>query len=355
MEKIVIIGGGIVGASTAYWLSKEADKDITVIERDPTYKTASFALSMGGFRHQFLQKENVELGLFSEKFIKNISDKVSMRTNGYLLLFNEEQKAEQLEALATQKECGAETQSVSGDEVSKHFDYVSGEGIALASFTKNNTEGFIDPYSLVQWFKAEGKKNGVKYVHDTIKSVKDITADKIVVATGAWISELLGGLPIKPVKHTVFKVSCPKFRADMPLIGDFNSGIYLRPEGNEYLVGSPKFVYDKDYDFEAEWNDFEEIIWPGLYERIPEMAELRMTGGYAGQYDMNTTDGHAIVDKHPDYDNVYFAGGFSGRGLMQGIGVGRALTELMQTGSFNTIDLKPMALDRNTRKEPYVL
>ena len=54
MNDVVIVGGGIIGASTAYFLSKEGRK-VRVIERDPTYKKASFPLSLGGFRRQFFQ------------------------------------------------------------------------------------------------------------------------------------------------------------------------------------------------------------------------------------------------------------------------------------------------------------
>jgi FAD-dependent oxidoreductase domain-containing protein 1 len=66
MDDVVIIGGGIIGAATAYFLSKEGRK-VKVIERDPTYKTASFPLSLGGFRRQFFQKENILLGKFAKR------------------------------------------------------------------------------------------------------------------------------------------------------------------------------------------------------------------------------------------------------------------------------------------------
>ena len=58
MDDIVIVGGGIIGTATAYFLSKEGRK-VKVIEKDPSYKTASFPLSLGGFRRQFFQKENI--------------------------------------------------------------------------------------------------------------------------------------------------------------------------------------------------------------------------------------------------------------------------------------------------------
>ena len=95
MDDVVIIGGGIIGAASAYFLSKEGRK-VKVIERDPTDKTASFPLSLGGFRRQFFQKENILLGKFAREFIyqipdllkteKNPNPTASMVTNGYLLL-----------------------------------------------------------------------------------------------------------------------------------------------------------------------------------------------------------------------------------------------------------------------------
>ena len=96
MDDVVIVGGGIIGAATAYFLSKEGRK-VKVIERDPTYKSASFPLSLGGFRRQFFQTENILLGKFAREFIfqipellkteKNPNPTASMVPNGYLLMF----------------------------------------------------------------------------------------------------------------------------------------------------------------------------------------------------------------------------------------------------------------------------
>ena len=108
MDDVVIIGGGIIGAASAYFLSKEGRK-VKVIERDPTYKNASFPLSLGGFRRQFFQKENILLGKFAREFIfqipellkteKNPNPTASMVPNGYLLMFGPEHAEEQYKAL----------------------------------------------------------------------------------------------------------------------------------------------------------------------------------------------------------------------------------------------------------------
>jgi FAD-dependent oxidoreductase domain-containing protein 1 len=169
---------------------------------------------------------------------------------------------------------------------------------------------------------------------------------------------LLDDIPVVPQKHTVFRVKCPKYIKEMPLTGDLTTGVYWRPEGGEYLAGSPHSVFDAE-DLEPAWNDFEELVWPALAKRIPAFEELKLTGGWAGYYDCNKLDNNAVVGKHPKYENVYMASGFTGRGLMQAPGIGRALTELITTGSYQTIDISDFSVERvlgnSARPEPYVL
>ena len=106
-----------------------------------------------------------------------------------------------------------------------------------------------------------------------------------------------------------------------------------------------KIVFDAE-DLEPAWEDFEELVWPALAHRIPAMEELKLTGGWAGYYDCNRLDNNAVVGKHPKFENAYLATGFTGRGLMQAPGIGRALTELITTGAYQSIDISNMAADR---------
>ena len=141
MDDVVIVGGGIIGAATAYFLSKEGRK-VKVIERDPTYKKASFPLSLGGFRRQFFQKENILLGKFAREFInqipellkteKNPKPTASMVPNGYLLMFGPEHAEEQYKALENHKACEAGTKNIKGSELKQVFPYINSEGIELS-------------------------------------------------------------------------------------------------------------------------------------------------------------------------------------------------------------------------------
>ncbi len=367
MDDIVVIGGGIIGAAVAYFLSKEGRK-VKVIERDPTYKQASFPLSLGGFRRQFYQKENILLGKFAREFIsqipellkteKNPNPTASMVPNGYLLMFGPEQAEEQYRALENHKACDAGTKNIKGSELTKVFPYINNVGIETATYTDDKIEGWIDPFMFHGALKGKAIELEAEFIKGEVKSISEIKAKVIISAAGCWTKELLSDIPVVPQKHTVFRVKCPKHIPEMPLIGDLTTGVYWRPEGKEYLAGSPNSVFDAE-DLEPAWNDFEELVWPALAKRIPAFEELKLTGGWAGYYDCNKLDNNAVVGKHPKYENVYLATGFTGRGLMQAPGVGRALTELITTGSYQTIDLNCFAVDRilnkKERVEPYVL
>ena len=199
---------------------------------------------------------------------------------------------------------------------------------------------------------------GAEFIKGNIKNLGEINAKTIISAAGCWTKELLNDIPVVPQKHTVFRVKCPKHIPEMPLTGDLTTGVYWRPEGKEYLAGSPISTFDSK-DLEPAWNDYEELVWPALAKRVPIFEELKLTGGWAGFYDCNKLDNNAVVGKHPKYDNVYMASGFTGRGLMQAPGIGRALTELITTGSYQTIDISVFGVERifneNARPEPYVL
>ena len=185
MDDVVIVGGGIIGAATAYFLSKEGRK-VKVIERDPTYKKASFPLSLGGFRRQFFQKENILLGKFAREFInqipellkteKNPKPTASMVPNGYLLMFGPEHAEEQYKALENHKACEAGTKNIKGSELKQVFPYINSEGIETATYTDNRTEGWIDPFMFHGALKGKAMELGAEFIKGDIKNLDEINA-----------------------------------------------------------------------------------------------------------------------------------------------------------------------------------
>ena len=240
MDDIVIVGGGIIGASAAYFLSK-AGRKVKVFERDPTYKNASFPLSLGGFRRQFFQKENILLGKFAKEFIfqlpdlletkKNGKPTVSVVPNGYLLLFDKEQADEQYEALKNHSSCNAETKNIKAEELQKVFPWISSEGLETATYTDSKVEGWVDPHMFHAALKNKAIELGAIFEKKEIKNINEIEAETIISAAGCWTNKLLSDIPVAPQKHTVFRIKCPKHIPEMPLTGDLSTGVYWRPEG----------------------------------------------------------------------------------------------------------------------------
>ena len=199
MDDVVIIGGGIIGTSAAYFLSKEGRK-VKVIERDPSYKSASFPLSLGGFRRQFYQTENILLGKFAREFIFQISELLktkknpkptaSMVTNGYLLMFGPEHAEEQYKALENHKACEAGTKNIKGSELVNFFPYINSDGIETATFTDNQSEGWIDPFMFHSALKSKAIELGANFIKGEVKSISEIKAKIIISAAGCWTKEL---------------------------------------------------------------------------------------------------------------------------------------------------------------------
>ena len=91
-----------------------------------------------------------------------------------------------------------------------------------------------------------------------------------------------------------------------------------------------------------------------MAHRLSGLSGLTEQRTWTGLYDQNRLDGNAIIGNWPGhYDNFYVASGFSGHGFMHALGVGRALTEHILTGAYQTIDLTRLGYARVEDNEPY--
>lgn len=126
------------------------------------------------------------------------------------------------------------------------------------------------------------------------------------------------------------------------------SGVYFRPEGTGFLSGvaPPAHQDPACTDFEVDHVLFDDVVWPTLARRVPGFEALKLLGSWAGHYDVNTLDHNAIIGPHPALDNLLFANGFSGHGLQQSPGVGRALAEWVVHGATRSIELSALGWER---------
>ena len=363
MDDIVIIGGGIIGTASAYFLSKEGRK-VRVIEQDPTYKKASFPLSLGGFRRQFFQKENILLGKFAREFIFQVPELLktkdnpkptaSVVANGYLFLFGSEHAPEQYEALKNHKQCEAGTKNIKGTELKKKFPYVNDEGIETVTYTDDKKEGWIDPYLFHGALKNKALELGAEFDKGEIRDISEIKANVIICAVGYNTNNLLKDVPVVPQKHTVFRVSCPKHIPEMPLTSDFTTGVYWRPEGKEYLAGSPISTFGAK-DLEPDWDHFK-VFWNSATYRVPEMKKAGINRFYVSAESF-TPDNNYILGESPEVKNFFVAAGLNSNGIAGGPAVGKITAEWIVNGHPNTdvvdADIKRFSSFSNNKKYLY--
>ena len=373
---VVIIGGGVIGSSAAYFVSSQPDftGTIAVIEKDPTYAEAATPRSAGGVRLQFSTAENVLMGAFGASFIKaadqhlsvgNEKSGVEFREQGYLFLATGAGLKTLLNNQRLQHELGAATELLNPRELSESFPWLNTSDLAGGSFGPIN-EGWTDPYSLLQAFKRKARAQGVTYLNDTAtglvhdgKRVREIelaSGEKIACGQvinaagikGRTIAAMAGiELPVKPRKRFIYVFDCRDEIEKVPLTID-PTGVWFRPESSQFICGvSPEEAEDPDAeDFELDYRLFEELIWPTLAERVPAFEAIKLVRAWAGHYDYNTFDQNVIVGFAPGFDNLFLANGFSGHGLQQSPAIGRALSELVTFGQYRTLDLRRFGYDR---------
>lgn len=172
---VLVIGGGAIGSSTAYWLKKKAEDglNVVVVEKDPTYKEASTPLSVGGLRHQFSLLENIQMSLYGSDFIRDVKlhlgedIEVNFTPYGYLMLATEE-GAEQLKRNSRlQNDLGARNEILSARKLKEKFPYLNTDGIVLGCHGLER-EGWFDPWALLYGLKRKAIKLGAHYVNGEV-------------------------------------------------------------------------------------------------------------------------------------------------------------------------------------------
>ncbi len=375
---VAIIGGGVVGSATAYYLKKNGfEGSVVILEKDTTYQFGCTGRSLGGIRQQFSTPENIAMSKFGLALIRNLKSEfgpgatVNFHENGYLILATQTGLPILEENQRTQLANGADNVILQGDDLSARFPWLQRQEIAAGCFGLSG-EGWIDPYSLMTLLRQAAVAKGVKVLAKEVTGIssknhkltlsdgKEFSTTHIVNAAGTaagHVAALAGiELPVGPRKRYVYLLDCPQASEALhgaPLTVE-PTGVYFRPEGRHFLTGlSPEeheeptlMDWDVDHDF------FENRIWPILASRVPQFEIIKVLNAWVGQYDYNALDQNAVLGAHPEMPNFYFANGFSGHGLQQAPAAGNAVAELIMHGTYRTIDLTRLGYDRVRRGEP---
>jgi glycine/D-amino acid oxidase-like deaminating enzyme len=372
-RSVVIVGGGVIGAAVAAFLRREhAAVAVRVLERDPSYRQASSALSASSMRQQFSTPLNIALSQASLALMAPWRDALGFVEAGYLYLATDAGAATLERLNAVQRAAGADVRLLDPAALRARWPWLATDGIALGSWGARG-EGWFDGPALHQALRRDAIERGAQFVRAdvvdfdtagaTVRAAIDRSgmrhaADALLVAAGAWSAPLarrLGGdLPVAASKRDVFVLESPATLPGCPLVID-PSGTWLRPEGRHFLAGAPPRPGEDTDDAPLDAVDharFDEHLWPTLAARIPAFEALRVRSAWAGYYEMNRFDHNALVGALPGgWDNAFVACGFSGHGMQHALAVGRAMASWIARGTWGPIDLTPLAPSRIERGE----
>jgi FAD-dependent oxidoreductase domain-containing protein 1 len=395
---LIIIGGGIIGGSTLYHLSKLGFTGrVLVLEREDALSKGSTALSAGGFRNIWTTPINMKLTSYSIQRLANFREEldwpIGFDQRGYLFCQYEE-NFESAKTFGEQwAQNGVRIEFLDPAEVEAkvpglktgidHIDPEVNEMLGMrpiAGGVFGPDCGSFDPSAAAQGYYERGLegfagraelrlRTSVKKLHIEGNACRGVEledgtileSEKVFVAAGAWTNQLMedSGLigddlpPVIPLKRMLYITNFPPIdgfeRIPMTII---DQGIYFRPEGPNLLIGRADPDTAPGFDLTADAQYYEEQINYVLQERVPGMERCRLMSMWGGLYDTNHVDHNAVLGEHPHYQGLLFATGFSGHGAMEAPAAGLAMAELTMYGEYRTLDCTPLSIKRFWEDRP---
>jgi len=373
MEKtadVVIIGGGIIGLSIAYYLALKKAGKIVLFEKGQLGE-GSTSRCVGGIRTQFSTEVNIRFSLESLKTFEQFKEEFGVapefRRIGYLFLATTEWEMEVFkENIKLQKKFDIPVEFLNSDEIGSRWPYLRMEDVLGGTFCAQ--DGYAGPNEILSGFASGAKRAGVKIHEGTevigvstakgkIRSVKtrdDEISTAVVVNAGgpyaASIGEMMGvKIPVKPLRRQIF-ITTPFHLADhpIPLTIDFHRGWYFRQEGDGLLLSGP-LDQEPSFNLNTEYEAMAEASENAMY-RVPALEKARIARGWAGLYEISP-DHHAILGRVPGVEGFILANGFSGHGFQHSPAVGKVISELIVDGEAVTIDIPSLCIDRFEKGE----
>ncbi len=364
---VIIIGGGIQGASLAFHLAKRGVQPLVLEQR--FLAAEATGRSSGLVRMHYDLELESRLAWISLRYFQNWEEMVGgdcgFTKTGFLKIVPLEYE-EQLKAnVVMQQKIGINSRLISAEEVRELAPYMKVGDFNLAAYEPDS--GYADPSATTLSLMNAAREGGAELVQECrvtgmhIKggSISGISTNKgdfygpvVVNAAGAWAAEVarMAGLeiPVEVWKHDTIFIRHPHhLEKHLTVIDDINS-MYFRPEtGGLTLIG----LEDGNPTGQTP-AELDEGIDPGFVDRaverlcirIPEMEQGSLHSAHGG-LDGITPDQRAILGAAGP-DGFYLDCGFSGTGFKIGPAVGLCMSELIVDGRSQTMDLSPFSLSR---------
>lgn len=368
---IVVIGGGVMGASTAYHLALKGEKDVVLLEKQPFFGQGATGKCAGGIRYQFSTEINVRLSQVSlpmlERFEEETGQAIDLRWIGYLFLLTNERDVQKFQHnVAMQNRLGVPTEWLGADDVRRRAPQLNTNDVIAG--TIHAGDGLADPNGVVAGYISAGRRLGVRSFTDVsvshivtdggrISAVQTtqgaIGCDIVVNAAGPWsapLSDTAGApLPVTPIRRQMLTTTpLPSLDPDFPFVIDFAQSLYFHPEGDGLLTGMSNPHEEPGFD-ESVDEAWELVHMEKAIERLPLLERAGLQAHWAGLYEV-TPDAHPIIGRVPHVDGYFVVTGFSGHGFMHGPVAGLLIAEMIVDGAPQTLDISVLDYARFEEK-----
>ena len=362
---VVIVGGGIVGASIAYHLTKKGVRNVVVLERD-RLGSGSTGKNAGGIRLQFSSEINVKLSQRSLPHIERFKDEIGTDPHfhqvGYLFLITEDRDVTAFgRSLAMWSRLGVPARRVTAAEAKGLFEHARTDDVRFGTFCPK--DGYADPSSMLNGYVARARDAGVTFTEGAevtavvcanggVSGVRtkseEIGAGTVVNAAGPWAAQVAKlasvDLPIQPLRRHIFVTEAvPGLDEDFPLTIEFASGLYAHRESGGVLLGMADPNEKPQFDDSVNWNFMPTVVERAL-ARFPILERTSIKTGWAGLYE-DTPDKHPILGKVDGVEGFINAAGFSGHGIMHAPATGELIAELIVDGR-TSLDISELTASR---------
>lgn len=376
MPDVVVVGGGIVGLSVAWSLKRRGAGRVTLLEKGSCGQ-GSTGKATGGVRSQFGSEVNVRLSVASLPYFLDWTaihgGDVAYRPVGYLFLATTRDHLDsQARGSDLQRACGARVDLLSPEDVATRLPGVNLDGILGASFGPD--DGLADPGAAVASLVSSCRHSGVVVTEGrevqavAVRSGRAVgvrtthgecPADVVVIAAGPWSPAVLAGtgfeLPVIPRHRQVYRsTAVAGLPSPCPFVVDLGSGVYFHTDVHGLIFGGGDREGAPGLDESFHEDEAPRIIGL-LSDRLPQVLEARLTGGWAGVRDM-TPDHHGVLGWVPGIEGLMLATGFSGHGFMHAPAVGEEAARLAlgEPAKIDLSALDPSRFAGQLRKESYV-
>ena len=359
---VVIVGGGIVGASVAWHLTEAGCRSVLIIEREAHQGKGSTGKSMGGVRAQFATKPNIQMSLYSIPFYAAFEEKLGhpsgYRDQGYLFVATRQSHMDYLQTnQILQKSLGlTQARMVTREEIISIVPQLRADDVLGGSFCP--TDGFVDPYSVMVGFTTRACEQGATLWRSTevtaihrngsgitaVQTTRGEVSTRVVVnAAGAWAAEVaaLAGinLPVEPMRRMLIPTEpFDGVSHEVPMVIDMTNGFHFRPESLGFLLAwnDPEETTGFNTNFDPA---FIEKVLTLAADRVPCFENLAVNPkrAWAGLYEMSP-DHHAIIGQVDELPGFFCANGFSGHGVMHSPATGRMVANLILHGKTDVVD-----------------